>query len=330
MTTALAFSQDKRDGTSVVRALRDLQFDGVSGWCEFTEEGDRKDPRYSIFNAKSVSSDGLLNWEEVGVSDVQVGSAKYTNGIQDICFAEVGCNLKSPPSDLYPESPLPIPTWTIPVLVIIICLFLFAAAYAYRENRRKLLHKTELKALQQSVAGMRTAEANYIPRVTKVLDLEEQALGPKKRSGSVVVDTAKWMWQETPGYIGNHDACQIYGDQRDLWILYDDKSTAKLEDAYKRGKAKASPLPGYEVDFKTFMQTKLTTGFTRKVQRVADGDSSTEISLADLDVDVGDSLPADLEGEARMVLVKGDVIQISKSRPHDDWRFGTKVGFCVS
>ena len=323
MTKALAFSQDKRDGTSVVRALRDLKFNGVSGWCEFTEEGDRQDPRYSIFNAKSVSSDGLLNWEEVGVSDVQAGSAVYTNGIQDICFAEAGCNLKSPPSDSYPKSPLPIPTWTVPVLVIIICLFLFAAAYAYREHRRKLLHKAEVKALQQSVAGMRTAEANYIPKVMKILDLEEQALGTKKRSGSVAIENAKWMWQETPGYIGNHDASHIYGDQRDLWILYDDKSTAKLENAFRRGMANASPLPGYEVDFTTFMQTKLKTGFTRSVQRVADGDSSTEISLAD--VDVGDYLPADLEGEARMVLVKGDVIQISKSRPHDDWRFGTKV-----
>jgi len=56
-------------------------------------------------------------------------------------------------------------------------------------------------------------------------------------------------------------------------------------------------------------QINLATKFERQVQRVVDGASSREMSLND--VDVGNKMPADLEGEARMVLVKGDVVQVS-------------------
>lgn len=313
MAQALAYSENKRDGKAVVSDLRDLKFNGISGWVEFTKLGDRKDPLYSIYNAHSMSEDGTFSWKEVGQSGTKIGSVIYEAGLRDICFAEAGCSLDTPPSDSYPEPPLPVPGWTIPVIVAIACVLIFFAYRYLRTKSKKHAHKTELQALQQSVAGMRTAEANYIPLVTKAIDLEEQALdrstSERKRADSIVGERAKWMWQETPGYIGNHDVKQIYGDPNDSWILYSDESTVKLEEAYRRKKPKVSPLFGYEVNLKTMTQINLATKFERQVQRVVDGASSREMSLND--VDVGDKMPADLEGEARMVLVKGDVVQVS-------------------
>ena len=272
LTTALATSSNKRDGSSVVRELRKLEFDGVSGRVAFTDSGDRKNPQYSIFNAQSVSADGILSWKEIGSTGTEVGSVSLTNGLQDVCFAESGCDLDEPPRDTYPVPPLPVPVWTI-VVIATIAILLVALAIRYRRSSgRKRVIREELEALQQSVAGMRTAEKNYIPMVAKKQDGDiEQALD--KKSGRTAVETAQWMWQETTGYMDKHDTSQIYGDPSDCWILYSDKSTAKLEEAYKRRKAKVSPLPGYEVIFASMIQTKLATGFTRQVKRMLEDES---------------------------------------------------------
>jgi hypothetical protein len=74
------------------------------------------------------------------------------------------------------------------------------------------------------------------------------------------------------------------------------------------------------------VQTKPATGFQRDVQRLVESAPTVqpdrEIDLSD--AQVGEGLPAELLGEPQMVLVTGDVIQISKQRP-DGWAFGTKV-----
>jgi len=84
-----------------------------------------------------------------------------------------------------------------------------------------------------------------------------------------------------------------------------------------------SPLPGYIVDFSAMIQTKVVTGFQREVQRFVQQESfPPDIDLKD--VQFGDELPVDLEGEPQMVLVTGDVIQIAKQRA-DGWAFGTAL-----
>jgi len=332
MTQALAFAKDKRDGAAVVHDLRNLQFNGVSGWVQFTEKGDRRYPRYSIFNADAVSDDGTLSYNEVGVTGTKVGTTDYLHGFRDICFAVAGCNLIAPPSDSYPDPPLPVPAWVIPLIVVIICVLLFFVFRAIRERERGNAHKREKIAWIESVATMRIAEFNCIPKVGNIVDLEAQTLPTwKKRSANTVPEKAVWMFQETPGFMFQHKSSQIWGDPNDLWVLYDEEGTAKLENAFKRKKRKVTPRPGYTVNLKSMMQTKIETNFRRKVQRAVDENysseastvSSSEVSLTDMKV--SDPFPADLEGEAQMVLVKGDIVQISKSREHDDWRFGTKV-----
>jgi ABC-type branched-subunit amino acid transport system substrate-binding protein len=45
LTKAIKSSPQRRDGESIVRNLRQLDFDGVSGRVQFTTIGDRKDPQ---------------------------------------------------------------------------------------------------------------------------------------------------------------------------------------------------------------------------------------------------------------------------------------------
>ena len=169
---------------------------------------------------------------------------------------------------------------------------------------------------------MRTAICNYIPQKECLQgDIEE-------RGGSTMFATSttvKWVWQETPGYMDCHAPNEVYGDPKNCWILYTPEATRILEDAYQNGSKKVNPLPGYVVRFKTMEQTKINTGFKRSVQRIDETVEEPISKKVDVsDVDIGDMMPPDLQDEPCMVLVEGDVIQISQQR-EDGWAFGTKV-----
>jgi hypothetical protein len=325
LAQALATASDKRDGEAVVRQLRSLKFNGVSGYVEFTPEGDRKNPQFSMFNAQNKFQNGKIAWTDIGSTGTEVGSASLAMGVSGVCFAEAGCGLASPPEDTYPFPPSKIPAWGIVLIVCIPILTLLLVYFRlryWRSRRSKKNIRAELEAFRDSVVGMRAADCNYIPKVTKNNgDIEE---------GTAATGTTKWMWKETAFAMANHNANDIY-DANECWILYTADCSKKLEEAYKKGKKEFSPLPGYKVDFATMKQIKQKTGFQRDVQRVFVGAASTKDNgtTATIDmskVEVGDKLPDDVAGEPQMVLCEGDVVQISKQRP-DGWAFGTKV--CV-
>lgn len=323
LVEAIGAAPDRRDGDAIVEYLRKLEFEGVSGHVEFTEQGDRKDAMFSIFNAQNASSeDKSITWTEVGTTGTSLGSVELNNGIEGVCFAVVGCGLDEAPEDKYPVDPITLPKWVL-VLMIILGVLLLAALFKYwRSRRSKKSIKAELETLRESIVGMRAAECTYIPRVKKDI---EQAIAPDKPTKE---KTIRWMWQETPGYMENHDASDVYGSPEDCWVLYNPESTEKLEKAYQRGKQAVSPLDGYSVNLQKMAQIKLATGFERHVQRVVEGGESIDL-LKEHDIDlsdvkVGDEIPGDLSGEPRMVLVGGDLVQISQQRD-DGWAFGTKV-----
>ena len=145
----------------------------------------------------------------------------------------------------------------------------------------------------------------------------------------------QWCWQETSHLISNHAPDSIVGDPADGWIKYDNDTSAKLEAAFQKQdkKGKFSPLPGYRVDFDTMIQTKLATYFQRAVQRLVHSSSVPQqvqnVVHHDLtDAQLGERLPEELRGEPQMVLVTGDIVQISSQR-EDGWAFGTKVSLKV-
>jgi hypothetical protein len=95
--SSLPHSQ-RRNGTAVDAAVLDLNFQGVSGNVQFDGQGDRRDPRYSVWNLGPWNSaTESFEWRMVG----SVGPTSQTDiDNSSICWAEVGCGAV-PPSDRY-------------------------------------------------------------------------------------------------------------------------------------------------------------------------------------------------------------------------------------
>ncbi|CAB9504946.1 TCDD-inducible poly [ADP-ribose] polymerase [Seminavis robusta] len=322
MAYAIVMSDDRSDGDAVVRILRELVFDGVSGKVAFTAEGDRKDPKYSLFNVQHDGSKFV--WKDIGVAGTNFSSANLDKGFQDVCFAGMGCGLALPPDDTYPPLPYEMPIWAIFLILFLIAVLvalLFMTAKYYRSRRSKRNIKAELNALRDSVVGMRTATCQFVPKVVRKGGDVEQGMGGTVSAAPI--QTPKWMWQETSYAMSQHAPDTIY-DANDCWILYAGKCSKKIEAAYTKGSKDYSPLPGYVIDFASMEQIKNSTGYKRRVQRVLEADGGTSKAIDLHAIEFGEEFPAELHGEPRMILCEGDIIQISKQR-EDDFAFGRKL-----
>jgi hypothetical protein len=238
------------------------------------------------------------------------------------------------------------------LLTILSLLFLALACKYWRSRRSKHSIKAELVAFQNSIVDMKAAACNYIPHVVmtkSATDVDSESItsdfDSTLREQAVTAlsvippPVVRWCWKETASVMQNHNASTIYGDPADCWILYSAEQSRQLEVAFMKKAAECSPMPGYKVDLKGMVQTKQATGFQRAVcrhvERAGGGSVPGARSVAqqlpqlqptlDLsDVTMGDALPIDLKDEPQMVLVQGDVIQVSKKRD-DGWAFGTKL-----
>jgi ABC-type branched-subunit amino acid transport system substrate-binding protein len=322
-------SNNRRNGTAIVERIRKLDFDGVSGRVHFTPEGDLKDPQFSILHLLRTTYSGELRWESVGAAGNEIGSADIS--LEDICFAGLGsrgCNRWKAPSDSYPVPRDKLPGWTVAIIVIFVLLFLAVAVKYWRSRKSKRRIKSELDAFQDLMVGMRTAEKYYLPTV--VSDSGNDVENPKATATTEQpTKNVQWCWKETPRVMDRHDTEVIVGDPANCWIKYDEDSNAKLEVAFNilGGARYFSPMPGYVVTFAAMTQTKTATGFQRDVQRLVEDAGQQDNGAKQLgleDAQIGGALPSDIRKEPQMVLVKGDIVQISKQRP-DGWAFGTKV-----
>jgi len=326
MAKALSSSPNRRDGPDVVNRLRSIKFQGVSGQVAFTRNGDRSNPQYTIFNAKGGAVDDMdISWTDVGSTGTKVGSVSLYDD-DTVCFAEVGCGLENVPDDTYPPLPNPLPRW-VAVLISLLVLLLAAMAFKYwRSRRSKNNIKAELEAFQKSIVGMRAALCDYVPNLSpKKEDDVEEALTSTNLVGAVAVDQERmiqWCWKETEQVMDKHINTEIYGDHSNCWIKYDKDANEKLEAAF-REKRDVLLMGAYKVDIKNMKQTKIATGFVRDISRMEEFcDDDKEIDLEK--VEISDKIPDELVGEPQMVLVEGDIIQISSQRK-DGWAFGTKL-----
>jgi len=225
-----------------------------------------------------------------------------------------------------------------------------------REQKAIIAEKDEqLEAFRNSVVGMRTASKLYMPHKTakeSAPDGTEKSID-KVKSNIVPLppplQKIQWVWKETNSQTQFHNPDMIVGNPADCWVKYDPASNTLLENAYqafsgaetKKSKKLrvAYPRDGYEVNFKEMVQTKQQTGFQREVMRFVDvgqpaqqahqpqvqpqvPSERSEINLDE--VEVGALLPEEITDEPQMVLVEGDVLQISSQR-QDGWAFGTKL-----
>lgn len=205
----------------------------------------------------------------------------------------------------------------LPIFIVMIGVFLVyrhRKIMASREQKRIIAEKeAELEAFKDSIVGICVAVREYVPHV---VDKNKKGRAMSKTRSLRVSYTkdppkAVWCWQETDHQMGNHGPASIFGDEKDCWIIYDNKSAALLEKAYNTGSAKCRPIDGYEVDLKTMIQTKEATGFTRKVQRVLTGKPADTKDLDLSQAHFSDGLPAELAGEPQVVLIKDDLVQVS-------------------
>ena len=145
---AIVNAKDRRNGLEIVQALQHHSFSGVSGYVEFDEIGDRKNAKFSLFNARRATSNGeSIEWHEIGYTDpigTKNGGTVIPEGIEGVCFAQ-GCGLSSAPEDRYPEDPVTLPPGIIALIVILGSLFLLATLKYWRSHRSKRISKQSWK-----------------------------------------------------------------------------------------------------------------------------------------------------------------------------------------
>ena len=194
MAMALSFvpHEMRHNGSLVTSELRNLTFNGVSGKVSFTEEGDRRDPRFTIFNLQK--RDEVFSWVDVGLTGTRVGDTGLNEGgVEAICFAEAGCGLSAAPSDVYPVTEAP------SVLLIVIPVFVFllltvTCLYGLTK-RREIIIKKNMTEMQIKMEAMKKIDG-------ELLDIDEQVDQAKRRQESLILQRAQLQgmpdtWSET-------------------------------------------------------------------------------------------------------------------------------------
>jgi hypothetical protein len=96
--SSLPHSQ-RRNGTAVDAAILSVNFSGVSGNVQFDGQGDRRDPRYSVWNLGPWNfATESFEWRKVGSVGPRASQTDLDSS--SICWAELGCG-GVPPSDKY-------------------------------------------------------------------------------------------------------------------------------------------------------------------------------------------------------------------------------------
>lgn len=182
------------DGTRVTSELQRLVFDGISGRVAFTENGDRLDPRFTIFNLKQDDETGSMSWIDVGVAATHVGNTYLSD---QVCFAQVGCGFTTitAPSDTYPL-PEESPSLLLIVVIPIILLLLLAVTCLYfRTQQKKRRLKESMTEMQKKMEAMKKIDG-------ELDDIGQQVENAKRRQNSLILQRAQLQgmpdyWTET-------------------------------------------------------------------------------------------------------------------------------------
>uniref|UniRef100_A0A7S2I1X7 Poly [ADP-ribose] polymerase n=1 Tax=Helicotheca tamesis TaxID=374047 RepID=A0A7S2I1X7_9STRA len=169
--------QDRYDGKKVLEELKTVNFQGVSGHVSFSPEGDRADPLYSVVNMAHKGKE----WNYVGVVSSQSNSANYT--LEDICWAEIGCQHSKAPSDKYPVPPTKLAAWAIAVMTIISVLVVALAVKYWRSHQKKKQLKSSISEMQKKMDAMKNIDS-------ELLDLDKQVEDAKRRQASLILKRA--------------------------------------------------------------------------------------------------------------------------------------------
>lgn len=136
---------------------------------------------------------------------------------------------------------------------------------------------------------------------------------------------------------------KIEGNRKDCWIKYDVNASAYIEEMYDRqgGSGTYNFNPDYTLDFGSMTQIKNKTDFRRRLKRVVE----TQQQLQQQPEQASNTLtaaappaafdhstisafakspPVEIAKEPQIILILGDMVQISKKRK-DGWAYGSKL-----
>ena len=206
-----SLSEDERlNGDAVVQAIRGLNFSGVSGPVAFTEKGDRKDPKFSIFNLQEHES-GLV-WENLG-SDA-TGDGTVDADPDHFCFPSVGCDFDAIPLDSYPANLDPVHkaiTVGIPSILAILMLVLWRYCRSKAKKRRL---KSNMSEMQKRLKAMKEID-------TDLHDIDEMVEAAKKRQAELIERRA--ALQDAPKTWSNdiRTLVEVPPDDKQYWAVLD-------------------------------------------------------------------------------------------------------------
>lgn len=214
----------RRSGTDVTSKLRSLTFNGVSGKVSFTETGDRRDPRFTLFNMQKNKISGEVDWVSVGDIGTEVGSVNLKNRVAGICWASIGCGLDKAPSDKYPVPKEKLDTW-IPVLFSVFAIMLLAVTGMYfRTRRKKYLLKLSMNDMRKKMEEMKNID-------NQLLDVNKQVEAAKQKQALLILKRAELQdtpetWTDSPDQL-----VAVLPEDDEYWII-NDRLKETMKDAH--------------------------------------------------------------------------------------------------
>ena len=192
----------RRNGTLVTSNLRNLTFQGVSGNVSFTPEGDRLDPRYTIFNMQIV--DGSPTWVEVGRAGISWAEPERAI----ICFAGgTGCNPESFPSDNYPLPAKDVEVWVIAVMTVMLVLLI---AVYWRSRSKKNALKSSMSEIEKKLKAMQEID-------DEIVDIDDKVEAAKRRQASLMQKRAALIAKPDTWSASKETLVEVFPNDPQYW-----------------------------------------------------------------------------------------------------------------
>jgi hypothetical protein len=163
----------RRNGALVTSKLRNLSFQGVSGNVRFTPKGDRMEPLYTMLNMQIVN--GAPKWVEVGIGGTYWAEPNRSS----ICFAEIGCNPESFPSDKYPVPAKAVEVWVIAVITVMLVLLIAVGLKYWRSRSKKNALKSSMSEIEKKMKAMQEID-------DEIFDIDDKVEAAKRRQASLM------------------------------------------------------------------------------------------------------------------------------------------------
>ena len=184
----------RRNGTALVTALRNLTFQGVSGLVGFNEKGDRANPRFTVLTLPKRGTE-YINIGSVSPGSVDVNHSK-------ICYAEIGC-VDYKPS----EKPLIDNTmegWAIAVIALLAAMLGLGGPLLIREHYRQKTIRERLRHLEHELQNLDSKDGEV-----------------QTRKGKLYTEIAHLLGQKRPDHWTTDPMLDIPPAEKEYWTIHD-------------------------------------------------------------------------------------------------------------